>query len=256
MNVLARMLTMFVLCATQLYAQAPAPAPDAISSPGEKLNTAAQIIADVSKAISTTGPTPVVDPKTQPELWFVIGADGKRIESVPLQNVAIVPDGTVMLIGLPSPGQEIQYRQITILTVTGPRPPPHVVVPPIVPPIVPPVVPPAPDVKVGRKHVVVIRESLEPSPEMGRLIVLMQNGPVGAYMSAKGHTFESFDQNTVDERGQPSAYVKKWLDAIAGTKLPAYAIVDKDTNTIQDAKSLGDEPTAAKLLDIVKGLGG
>ena len=35
---------------------------------------------------------------------------------------------------------------------------------------------------------------------MGRLIVLMQSGPIGDYMAAKGHKFESFDKDAKDEK--------------------------------------------------------
>lgn len=134
----------------------------------------------------------------------------------------------------------------------GPQPPPDVV-----PPKPAPTPTPTPNpVTTGSKRVIVIRESLEPSPEMGRLIVLMQSGPIGEYMKSKKHEFESFDKDAKDENDQPSAYVKKWLEAIGSTEIPAAAIVDIATGTIDDVKPLGKSPTAKALLDLVKEHGG
>lgn len=133
---------------------------------------------------------------------------------------------------------------------------PPVVVPPVVPPGPKPPVPPPVPVTTGSKRIVVIRESLEPSPEMGRLIVLMQSGPIGDYMKSKGHEFESFDKDAKDENGQPSAYVKKWLDAVGAVKIPTAVIVDIATGTISHVQSLGEKPTAQALLDIAKEHGG
>lgn len=135
-----------------------------------------------------------------------------------------------------------------VVSGNGPQPPPPNV-------IVPPKPIPHP-VTAGSKRIVVIRESLEPSPEMGRLIVLMQSGPIGDYMAAKGHKFESFDKDAKDENGQPSAYVKKWLDAIGTTEIPTAVIVDIATETIDAIRPLGKEPTAKALLDIAKEYGG
>lgn len=135
----------------------------------------------------------------------------------------------------------------------GPQPPPNVVVPPKPAPTPTPTPNP---VTTGSKRIIVIRESLEPSPEMGRLIVLMQSGPIGEYMKSKKHEFESFDKDAKDENGNPSAYVKKWIDAIGNTEIPAVAIVDIATGTIDDVKPLGKEPTAKALLDLAKEHGG
>lgn len=116
-------------------------------------------------------------------------------------------------------------------------------------------VPPGPVVE-GPKRIVVIRESLEPTPEMGRLIVQAQSGPIGQYLADKNHEFESYDKEAKDEDGNPSAYVKVFLQSLGTTKLPAVAIVDIEADRIVHTETLGEHPTAAALLEIVKGHGG
>jgi hypothetical protein len=232
----------------------PQPKPDAVSSPVQVLGEAADRIRDVAKTLGGN-PTPAVVPVEKPVEWIPLGPDGKRLQAPSLVAAADMADGTYMLTGVPGDGQAFQYKKISITTLTGPQPPPAppvVVVPPGPKPPVPPDVP----VTTGSKRIVVIRESLEPSPEMGRLIVLMQSGPIGQYMKSKGHEFESFDQNAKDEHGNPSAYVKQWLDAIGDTKIPAAVIVNIATGTIDDVKHLGETPTAQALLDFAKEHGG
>lgn len=162
--------------------------------------------------------------------------------------------GRVILVGAVWNGDAAGYAfgpmRWVIVSGHAPQPPPDVV-----PPKPPTPVPPGP-ITTGSKRIIVIRESLEPSPEMGRLIVLMQSGPIGDYMKSKGHKFESFDKDAKDENDKPSAYVKKWLDAIGTIELPAAAIVDIATETIDVVKPLGKSPTAQALLDLAKEHGG
>lgn len=124
-------------------------------------------------------------------------------------------------------------------------------------PIPPPGPGPQPQPVVGGpKKIVVLRESLEPTPEMGRLIVQMESGPIGSYLAEKKHEFESFDKDAKDETGAPSAYVRPFLDAAKGATLPAVVIVELATGKVVHSQALGEHPTAAALLEIVKGHGG
>jgi hypothetical protein len=144
-----------------------------------------------------------------------------------------------------SVGSILWHRELTV----GPK-----VIPPEPGPDPPGPTPPPGPVVEGAKRIVVIREAMEPTPELSRTLVLLQSGPVADYFKSKGHTVQIFDDEAKDEQGNPSAYVQAWLKILGDKPLPAVAIEDVTTRNVVHKDKL--PASADAVLSIVKGVGG
>lgn len=130
--------------------------------------------------------------------------------------------------------------------------------PPVVPPVVVvppgPEVPPVPPVVAGPRQVLILRESANDTPAMGRLINSLQAGKGREYLKSKGHSGFVLDVDAKGPDGQVPANVAAWKAAL-NTVLPVLAILDEKGGVIYKT-TLTDDATADNVLDILKGHGG
>jgi hypothetical protein len=93
----------------------------------------------------------------------------------------------------------------------------------------------------GPLRVVIVRESLDDTPAMARLITALRNGPAAEYLTTKGHALDVLDDD------HPSV-VADWTE---GVQLPAVAVLDGKTQQV-----LYREPLPATADELVKWLQG
>lgn len=121
---------------------------------------------------------------------------------------------------------------------------PAVVMPPAPPPPGPgPQPPPGPTpdpVVTGKRALVIVRESADQSPELGRLITSLRAGTESKYLLEKGHTLDVMDDDELDAQ---------WKAAIGDAKLPVILYVDQATN-----KVLHSEAPPAKASTVIETL--
>lgn len=135
------------------------------------------------------------------------------------------------------------------LVVTGSAPVPPKPVPPGPDP------PPTPVVE-GRRVVVILHESGEPTAEFGRMKLALrkQGGEHAKYLAAKGHSLLILDKETPDENGQPLAIVTQ-LNAI-NVPLPALFIINADTGDLLHSQPLTAQANAAGVMQVLREHGG
>jgi hypothetical protein len=95
----------------------------------------------------------------------------------------------------------------------------------------------------GPLRVVIIRESLDDTPELARLINALRNGPAAEYLAAKGHVLDVLDDD------HPSV-VADWTE---GVQLPAVAVLDGKTQQVLYREPL--PATADELVEWLQGKG-
>lgn len=111
---------------------------------------------------------------------------------------------------------------------------------------------PVPVPTVGKKHIVILRETLDDTPEQARAWNLLRTGENAAYIKSKGHRLEILDDDSVDQDGQPSKLVAE-LKPLA-TTLPFMFILEPS-----DGRPLHSQPapaTAAQVMEVIKSHGG
>lgn len=118
----------------------------------------------------------------------------------------------------------------------------------------PPPVPPPDPTPAGLRTVILLRESAEDTPSMGRLINSLQAGKAREYLKSKGHSAFVLDDDAVNSDGQPSELVAKWK-AFLDVPLPAVAILD-EKGALLFKISLAEGATADEIISWVKAKGG
>jgi hypothetical protein len=198
------------------------PKPDAVSSPSVVLDEAANKIRDVAKQLTDNPmPTPAPVLVVAPELWIPFSPDNKRLDSPALIGAAGEKDGTYMLLGLPKPGDVPQYRLITIVTLTGPRPPPVVVTPPVVTPEPKPDDPvvPVPNSEITAAVWVYEKDDGEP-PSSVRVALDRLN-------RERKILATTFDDDSVDGDGEVPDQYKAPLEAAKNYQLPVLVLMKR-----------------------------
>jgi hypothetical protein len=134
-----------------------------------------------------------------------------------------------------------------VLIIVG-NAPPVVVVPPEPDPgpVVPPVV--VPPVITGKRHLLLVHETAEDTPEVARMIVGLRSGAAADYLKSKEHKLYILDDD--------SQAAAAWRPHFEGMKLPAIFILDETAKTLIHKQELPASTTAAQVVDIVKGKGG
>lgn len=115
----------------------------------------------------------------------------------------------------------------------GPDPVPPVVVPPVV---------------TGKRHLLLVHETAEDTPEVARMIVSLRSGAAADYLKSKEHKLYILDDD--------SQAAAAWRPHFEGMKLPAIFILDETAKTLLHKQELPAGTTGAQVVDIVKGKGG
>lgn len=114
--------------------------------------------------------------------------------------------------------------------------------------------PPLPVVE-GKRAVLIIRETADSTPAIGRAVTALRNPPHSEYLKSKGHTLSILDDDSVGPDGKPAPAVEAWRPQFAGMTLPVVFIIDQATNTLVHKESMADL-TADKVMDLLKKNGG
>lgn len=86
----------------------------------------------------------------------------------------------------------------------------------------------------GPLRIVIVRESLDTSPELARIVNALRNGPAAAYLKTKGHRLDVLDDDVVDENGKPQV-APAWVEGLA---LPVLVMLDGKTGRIVSREPL------------------
>ena len=111
-------------------------------------------------------------------------------------------------------------------------------------------------VAVGACDIVIVRETADDTPAIGRLVVGLQSGDVATYLESKGHELYLLDDDAKDAGDAKAAMLKAVEPAIVGMDDPAFVMVDRATKRIVHKKTLAPESTASDVLALVKEHGG
>lgn len=141
------------------------------------------------------------------------------------------------------------HQQVAVVRIgSGPTPPPD-----------PEPDPPGPDpppVTVGKRTLLIVRETADSTPAMARLVTSLRQPPHATYITSKGHSLAILDDDSVDENGQPTPRLEAWRPHFQGMTLPALFVIDATTNAIVHKQSIPADTTADSLMAIVKAHGG
>lgn len=174
------------------------------------------------------------------------------------------PAGRYAVLRIP-PGNEQPEVSIVVLGGAAPSPPSPPIFPPVVPPAPP--VPPKPDpppspepprpdpTPAGPRQVLILRESADDTPAIGRLIVSLQGGKAHDYLKSKGHGCFVLDADAKDESGQPDANVARWKLVLAGVPMPIVAVLHTNGKLL-GWKTIATTDTADNVLTFLKEHGG
>lgn len=161
----------------------------------------------------------VEPPLPTPEQWFVIKA-GEVIDAPKVVAVAeSLEHGKYEVLGFPKSGKLTQ-KVITIGDNVTPVPTPPE------PPKPEPPKPPEP-VEVGKRVVVIVRETSGTSITAQTLFVGLRTGTAEKYLTEKGHRLHAIDFDSTNEKND-TALQASWREQVQGLKLPV-VIVCKET---------------------------
>ncbi len=105
---------------------------------------------------------------------------------------------------------------------------------------------------VGKRHIVILRETSDDTPEQARAWNLLRSGENASYIKAKGHKLEILDDDSVDQDGQPSKLVEQ-LKPLASS-LPFMFILEPSDG--RPLHSQAAPATAAQIMEVIKSHGG
>ncbi len=105
---------------------------------------------------------------------------------------------------------------------------------------------------VGKRHIVILRETSDDTPEQARAWNLLRSGENASYIKAKGHKLEILDDDSVDQDGQPSKLVEQ-LKPLASS-LPFMFILEPSDG--RPLHSQAAPATAAQIMEVIKNHGG
>jgi hypothetical protein len=111
---------------------------------------------------------------------------------------------------------------------------------------------PTPPIPGGQKHIVILRETADDTPEQARMWNLLRTGEHAAYLKSKGHKLEILDDDSVDQNGQPSKLVEG-LKPLA-TSLPFLFILEPSDGRPLHSQAV--PATAAQVMEVIKSHGG
>jgi hypothetical protein len=159
-------------------------------------------------------------------------------------------DGQYVLVAYTARGDMPSEPAFCTVTV-GPKPIEVVPPPGPEPPPVPPPVPVS-----GKRSIVLIRETADDTPAVGRMIVGLRSGSCAAYMTSKGHTLDMLDIDSVGPDGKPAALIEQFRPEIVGMTLPVLVVADYATLKLISKQTLPPTATAADVVEAVKKAGG
>jgi len=151
-----------------------------------------------------------------------------QLPSGQLLGVAYTPSGTVVL------------TDVTIIKLPDPTPTP-------------------PPVTVGKRDIVIIRESAQVNAKMASAQTLLQSDPtIVQWKQAKGHRVIYLDPNDKDETGtRPSPVLTRYRSLLpSGQQLPAIVITDRDSGAVRFAGSYDVNWKASDIVALAKNHGG
>ncbi len=139
------------------------------------------------------------------------------------------------------------------VTIGTPSPPPVVVVPPVDPPDPPtPPVPPQ-----GPRHVTIIREGHEQTPQFADLIKSLRSGAGETWLTERGHSLFIVDDDQKGPDGQPTYLVAQWRQILGGLTLPVMVVHDPKTRHVISKRSLDKTASDPQIvLDALQAAGG
>ena len=226
---------------------------------------APSVVVPVTPAVTLTPapPTVVKPPKpdkisttttaksaAEPESWIPTDSTGKRIEAASLVSVAAsMADGTYAVTGVPKVGQAYVERVISVVTLTAPRPPPVVVVPPKP---TPPVVVVPPETK-GPRDVVVIHETADKRTALAIELTALRVGENDSYIKSNKHSLDVLDDDAILADGTPDPYVQGLLKLRGDVPLPCVFYIDKAANKLINVARF---TTASAVIEGLKASGG
>lgn len=109
---------------------------------------------------------------------------------------------------------------------------------------------------VGACDIVIVRETADDTPEIGRLVVGLQSGDVAKYLESKGHELYLLDDDAKDANDSKAAMLKSIEPAILGLQEPVLVMVDRASKRILHKESLPKGVKASDVLSLVKEHGG
>lgn len=115
-----------------------------------------------------------------------------------------------------------------------------------------PPTPPTPPVPSGERHMVILHEVQDDTPEQARLWTQLRTGANAEYIKTKNHRLDILDDDSVDANGNPAKIVTE-LKAL-GVQMPALFILDKATGSVIHSQPLPD--SATKIMEVLKTYGG
>ena len=114
--------------------------------------------------------------------------------------------------------------------------------------------PPTPTPVAGSRTVVVVRETEDATPATLQLIVRLRTGAISTYLKEHQHSLYILDDDSIDETGTKSPFLKPYLEKVGTLPLPAVVIADTKTGAMLFS---GPMPaTAEEVLELVKKNGG
>ncbi|GIW60128.1 MAG: hypothetical protein KatS3mg087_1194 [Patescibacteria group bacterium] len=118
--------------------------------------------------------------------------------------------------------------------------------------VIPEPTPPVPpDIKIGKRYVVIVHETANASPKLSQLFVSLRSGDVNKYMLEKGHKLYILDQDL--------EIARQWRDFLASRNqaLPAIVIGDLALESGGGVLYAGPLPdTVDKVMELLKQYGG
>lgn len=97
----------------------------------------------------------------------------------------------------------------------------------------------------GPKHLLVVHESADDTPEQARLLISLQDGPVAKQLADAGSTVTVLDKDATDADGKPLPLLEKFKPYTT----PEVLILTKDERLLRRMKQ---PATAAEILGVAK----
>jgi hypothetical protein len=105
---------------------------------------------------------------------------------------------------------------------------------------------------VGKKHIVILRESADDTADHARIWNQLRTGDAAAYLAAKGHKLDILDDDSIGPDGQPAKLVTE-LKPLA-TSLPFMFILEQSDGRPLHSQAV--PATASQVLEVIKNHGG
>ncbi len=210
------------------------------------------IYAVVMAPVPAPIPTPdvvIVDPVPTPVeyLYSYVERDGSVVDAPQVIAVADQPTGSYRVTRVPRSGIKLE----SVITIGG-QP-----VPPTPKPDPPKPEPPKPP-EVGKRTVVILRETSGTSLKTQSLLIGLRTGSAAKYLTDKSHKLYVVDMDAVNEKDTPSEIVNSWKAEIAGMKLPVIVIAESLGDGVKPIakRELKDTETPDNVIEFLRQNGG